>query len=332
MLLNGVPLLKAVETLSYQEEFPHFGLVVEDIAREISEGSTFSRAIALHPRIFNQVLVTMIEVGEETGALDHSLELVATWLEREFAVRQRVSAAFTYPAGILLVSVCLSVLLFTTVLPTFANIFREMNVSLPLITRVVMGITALICNPSAWLVALGLGVLGWRLWDRVWQSPRQSRLVYSLLLSLPAVGPMLKHGSLTRYCTASQAMLDTGLDLIKTTRLAGQASGNPLLAHDCRRMGKAIQMGETLSSALSEGAHLYSRLLIQMIQAGEEASILSQMYAKAAEFHDMELNSSIELLSASLEPLMLLGVAMMVGGVVLSIYLPMYSTLMNLAS
>jgi len=330
MLSNGVPLIRALETLTTQTEYPHFGLVIEQVAQEVHDGSTLSRAASLHPRVFSSVWVHMVEVGEHTGGLDQSLEMIADWLEREESVRRRVVSALTYPLSVMLVSLALSVLLFTTVLPTFAGIFREMNVALPAITRLVMGLTWLLCQPWAWLLAVLLGLAAWQTWSAIWRSPRQSRLVFSLLLQVPGVGRLLYHGAQTRYCSAGHALLSCGTDLLRTLRLAGQASSSPVLEHDSKRVVKAIQQGLTLSAAMLETPQLYSTTLIQMVRAGEEASLLPEMLQRVAHFHDLELDASIELLSATLEPVLLMGVSAVVGTIVLSIYLPMYSTLMNL--
>jgi type IV pilus assembly protein PilC len=144
------------------------------------------------------------------------------------------------------------------------------------------------------------------------------------------VGRLLYHGAQTRYCSAGHALLSCGTDLLRTLRLAGQASSSPVLEHDSKRVVKAIQQGLTLSAAMLETPQLYSTTLIQMVRAGEEASLLPEMLQRVAHFHDLELDASIELLSATLEPVLLMGVSAVVGTIVLSIYLPMYSTLMNL--
>ncbi|MFN8610962.1 MAG: type II secretion system F family protein [Vulcanimicrobiota bacterium] len=332
MLQNGIPLLKGVETLSFQPEYPHFGVVIEALGHEVNQGEKFSAALSHHPRTFSNVFVTMIQVGEETGNLDQCLDLLADWIDREDRVRRRLTSAFTYPLSVLAVAVLLSVLLFTLVLPTFSKIFREMNVSLPLLTRVVMAITSLLCNPYFWVAALFAGIFAYRTWVNIWQSPRQSRLLYLVLLRIPGVGQTLRHGCLTRYCSASHALLKSGIDLIKTTRMAGQASGSPVLDHDSKRLSKAIQAGQGMADSLNDSASFYSTTLIQMVRAGEEASLLPEMYARVCKFHELEMESSIDMLSATLEPVLLVGVSAMVGGIVLSIYLPMYSTLINLAS
>ncbi|MBS2040958.1 type II secretion system F family protein [bacterium] len=332
LLHNGIPLLKGVETLSFQPEYPHFGVVIEAVGQEISQGEKFSAALSHHPRTFSNVFVTMVQVGEETGNLDQCLDLISEWIDREDRVRRRLMAAFTYPLSVLLVATILSLLLFTLVLPTFSKIFREMNVSLPLLTQVVMGVTALLCNPYFWVVALFFTIFAYRTWVGIWQSPRQSRLFFLILLKLPGVGETLRHGALTRYCSASHALLKSGIDLIKTTRMAGQASASPVLDHDSKRLSKSIQAGQGLADSLGESADFYSSTLIQMVRAGEEASLLPEMYQRVSTFHELEMESSIEALSATLEPLLLIGVSALVGGIVLSIYLPMYSTLLNLAA
>lgn len=332
LLHNGIPLLKGIETLSFQPEYPHFGVVVEGLGQEISQGEKFSTALSHQPRTFSNVFVTMIQVGEETGNLDRCLDLISDWIEREDRVRRRLTAAFTYPASVMLVAVVLSLLLFTLVLPTFAKIFREMNVSLPLLTQLVMALTALLCNPYFWVVALFAFIFAYRTWVQIWKSPRQSRLLFLVLLRLPGVGESLRHGALTRYCSASQALLKSGIDLIKTTRMAGQASGSPVLDHDSKRLSKCIQAGQGLADSLGESSSYYSSSLIQMIRAGEEASLLPEMFERVSKFHELEMEISIEALSATLEPVLLIGVSILVGGIVLSIYLPMYSTLLNLAA
>ena len=332
MLHNGIPLLKGLETLSFQGDYPHFGVVIEQVAQAVSDGDKFSKALAYYPRVFSNVFVTMMEVAEQTGRLGQSLELVADWLERQQRVSRKIRAALTYPLTIFSVAVVLSVVLFTTVLPTFAQIFREMNVSLPLLTQVVMALTSLLCQPWTWVVGVLAGAVGWNWWEGVWKSPRQSRAVYATLLHLPGLGEMLHHGSLSRYCAASRALLHSGIDLLKTSRLAGQASGSPLLAQDSKRVSQAIQDGNGIADSLSQAKGLYSNTLIQLIRAGEEASLVAEMFQRVAQFHELEMESSIELLSATLEPIMLIGVSFVVGSIVLSIYLPMYSTLMNLAS
>lgn len=332
MLAAGVPLLQALETLTPQDEYPQFGLVIENLSAEINSGTHLSRALAYHPRVFSQVYVTLARVGEETGTLESSLDLLADWLEKEDSVRRKLLSAFTYPAGIFLVSLLLSVLLFTTVLPTFAKIFKEMQVSLPLLTRIVMGLTHLLCQPWAWAVTLLVSLALYHAWGKTWESPGGSRRLFGALQRVPVFGQLLYHGSLTRYAAAGQALLHSGIDVIKASRLAGQASGSPLLAQDGRRVIKSIEEGETLSTALQARPALYSATLIQMLQAGEEASLMPEMLTRVAHFHELELNSSIDTLSATLEPIMLLCVALMVGSIVLSIYLPMYSTLLNMAS
>ncbi|MBX3169606.1 MAG: type II secretion system F family protein [Candidatus Eremiobacteraeota bacterium] len=332
MLRNGVTLLRGLETLSVQLEYPHFGVVVEAVAQEVSDGEKFSRALSHYPRVFSDIFINAVQVGEETGGLDQSLNMLADWLEREERLERKLVAAFTYPFTVLVVSSLLTLLLFTTVLPTFARIFAEMNVPLPWLTWVVMQITALVCTPIFWLVLLLAVTLGYRAWVQAWRSPRQARALYHAFHRLPAIGATLRHGGLARYCAASHAMLHSGVTLLKTARMSGQASANPLLDHDSRRVAKCLESGEKLADALMLEPRLYSITMLQMVKAGEESALLAEMFLRVGQYHELEMESTIDQLSSTLEPILLLGVALMVGSIVLSIYLPMYSTLMNLAS
>lgn len=331
LLASGVTLLRGLEALSFQPEYPHFGIIVECVAQDVSDGQKFSRALGYHPAIFNDSFVAMISVGEETGGLDRSLDLLADWIEREDRVRRRMKMAMVYPLSVLAVSAALTALLFTLILPTFAQILKETQVPLPLITRFTLGLTALVGTPYFWLAAVlvvGLAVRGWKL---LWRSPRQARVLYSVIQPVPGLGSMLRHGSMTRYCACSHALLSSGLTLNRALRMAGRASANPILDQDSRRLAKCVEAGQGLAQSMADLPTLYSTTLVQMVQVGEESSQLGEMYLRVGRYHEMELESSIELLTATLEPLLLVGVAGTVGGIVLSVYMPMHSALLNLA-
>lgn len=331
MLAGGVPLLRALETLSFQPEIPHFGVIIECVAEEVSEGQKLSRALAYHPRVFSDSFVAMVSTGEETGGLEQCLDLLADWIEREERVRHRMKSALVYPISVLTVASLLCALIFTTVIPTFAQIFKETNAPLPFPTQVTLAVTDMFRSPNCWGAAV-LGIaLAIRAWKHLWRSPRQSRAIFSLLLPIPGLGGMLRHGSLTRYCACCHASLSSGLTLIRCLKMAGQASANPLLELDARRLVKCVEGGQALAQSMADMPALYSRTLVQMVQAGEESSQLGEMYQRVGKYHELELDSSIELLSATLEPLLLLGVAVTVGGIVVSVFLPLHSAMMNLA-
>lgn len=331
LLGGGVALLKGLETLSFQPEYPHFGVIVESVAQEVSEGEKFSRALAYHPRIFDDSFVAMIAVGEEIGTLDRCLALLADWIERETRVQRKMKSAMVYPLSVLGVSALLTLLLFTLILPTFAEILKETNVPLPLVTRVTLGLAAWACTPQFWLaLALAIGLAA-RTWRQLWRSPRQARALYSFAQPVPGLGSMLRHGSLTRYCACSHALLSSGLALTKALRMAGRASANPILDQDSKRLAKCVEAGQGLAQSMSDLPALYSTTLVHMVQAGEESSQLGEMYLRVGRYHELELETSIEVLSATLEPLLLAGVAGTIGGIVLSVYMPMHSALLNLA-
>lgn len=327
MLRNAVPIVQALETLSYQEEYPNFGEVVADIAEKISQGHMFSHQLAQYPRIFSKIYQTLVAIGERTGDLDSSLERLSDWLERDQRLRQRVKSAMTYPIFVLILSVVLTLFMFYTVLPSFLGIFSEMDVPLPWITRVVLFITQAVRQPGFWLVFLGgLGVL-YSVGGEYLRTPQGQVSLFRVLRRIPLVGAMLMMGSSARFCMSVEAMLSSGMDLARALRMAASASGNPEFIADAPNLERSIMDGEPCSDYMAMHPEIYPPSLTHMVMAGEQSSRLADMFGRSGEYFDVEMNFQVDALSAAMEPLMLATVASVVATVILSIFLPLYSYL-----
>ena len=325
MLQNAVPIVQSLETLSHQEEYPNFGEAVRDIADKVSQGHKLSYQMSYYPRIFSKIFVTLIQIGEQSGDLDSSLERLSDWLERDNRLRERIKAALSYPIFVLILATVLTLFMFYTVLPSFLEIFRDMNVPLPLITRVVMFITEAVRQPGFWLLFLGtLGVVVSVSREFLKTLTGQAAL-WRVLRRIPLLGSMLIKGGCARYCMSVAAMLTTGMDLARTLRMAAGASGNPEFILDAPNMEKTISEGELVSEHMQLNPHIYPASLSHMVMAGEQSSRLPEMFARAGGYYDMEMNYTVDALSAAMEPLLLGSVASMVGTVSLSIFLPLYS-------
>lgn len=327
MLRTGVPITHALDTLSHQSEYPNFGEVVGTISRKIGEGHSFSVILSRFPRVFPKVYVSMAQVGEKTGQLDDALERLAVWQERDFKLYQRVKGALTYPLFVLGLSAFLTLMLFYSVLPGFVSIFEEMNIELPWTTRMMVALTNAIKNPGAWLIAVAVlgGLFGWlRDYNK---TPRGAVNIFRFLLKVPLLGTMLRFATTARYSSAVATLLSNGLDLPKSLKLGAEASGSPVMAADADTLMNAVMQGDTLSEYMRAHPETYVPTLTHMITAGEEASNLATMYERVASYYDTEVNFKIETLSAALEPILLCCVATVVGFVVLSIFIPMYSYL-----
>lgn len=330
MLLAGVPLLQALETLQDNEECPDLGRVVVVCADLISAGHTFSQACSRFPRVFPTVYINMVSMGEQVGQLDQSLDRLALWLEKDDALRQRVVSALTYPAFILGVAAILTLALFYTVLPGFLEIFREMNIPLPLITRLVMAVTDATRSPGAWLlglccIGLAIGGVQWVMARRRWKLA-----AYRLFLRVPLLGRVLLAGSISRFCSAASALMLTGLELTRCYKLAAGTSGSPLLEKDSQALIKAIQEGELASAHLEANPDIYPPSLCHLVAAGEEVSQLPELLARASYYYEEECNFLVDSLSSAVEPILLAFVASVIATIVISIFLPLYSYIGNL--
>lgn len=327
MLRNAVPIVQALETLSHQEEYPNFGQVIRELAEKVSQGHVLSHQLSFFPRVFSRIFITLVQIGERTGDLDSSLERLADWMERDNRLRQRIKSAMTYPIFVLVLASVLTLFMFYTVLPSFLDIFRDMDVPLPLITRIVLFITESVRQPGFWLILVSLLGVTFSVGKEFLKSHTGQLAVFRFLRKIPLVGSMLMMGGCARFCMSVEAMLATGMDLTRTLRLAANSSGNPEFIQDAVNMEKAINEGEPVSDHMATRPDIYPPSLTHMVMAGEQASRMPEMFGRAGAYYDVEMNFKVDALSAAMEPLLLASVASVVATVILSIFLPLYGYL-----
>ena len=324
---GGIPLVQCLEILSEQNENPALAEILGDVSRKISRGLLFSTSLAQYPNAFPKILQVMCRIGEESGGLDKSLEKVAGWLERDFDLRAKIKSALSYPFFILALTGTLTLGLFYGVMPAFLKIFEDMKVDLPFVTEVVLGFTRALQSPVVWLLLpLAAGFIHWQTRVMSTNEPLK-RQGYEFLLLIPIWGKILHHGSLSRFCGAAQTLLETGVNLMLALKLSGAVCGSPVIEHDVEAMIDAVKHGESVSSFMDTRPDIYSRTTINFLAAGEEASNLPAMMRFSAAYHALEAESQIDALKVAIEPLMLAVIAIVVGGLVLSIFLPLYGFL-----
>lgn len=327
MLSAGIPLYQALESLAQRDEQPEFGRAIDTVAVKVSQGHRLSRCLRLFPRVFDMVFVSLIAVGEETGQLDKCLDRLSRWKERDLEMRRKLKAAMTYPVLVLVLTVIMTLFLFLYILPGFIDIFSAMGAELPLPTKILVTTTHLAVSPGFWLVVIVL--VGTALYHgkKYLQTPQGATRLTLLLLEVPTLGSLLLNASAARLAASVATMLESGMDLTRSFALGAQASGNPALLWDSQRVLQEIRMGSLTSVAIAERPDLYPNNLLQMIRVGEQASDLPAMFQRAAEFHEEETNHLIETLGAALEPVLLAGVAFILGFVLISVFLPLYGHL-----
>lgn len=325
LLENGIDIVRSIDTLAHKPECPNFGLILNEIAEDLSNGASLSQSARRFPKVFGPLFCSMVEVGENTGRVAETLARVGSWMEREQRTRHRIKSALTYPGLVLVVAVVLMFVMFTTAIPQFFATFKSMGTELPLLTRVVMGITDLAQNPGA--LALGLtAAFGLRAYLRdAWDDPDRGPELYTALLSVPVAGRILRNASVVRFASVLELTISTGLDISKSVLLACAASGSKAIEKDASELLESVKSGAPLSTHFREHPLIYSEVLHHITLAGEEAADLAESMAFVAKIHEAELELAVHEFSILLEPILLVFVAGIVGTILLSVFLPLYA-------
>ncbi len=330
LLGAGVPLMYSLDVLCEQFEEDEGRAVFQQIAAKVSQGFSLSNALACYPDVFSKVVVSMVRTGESMGDLTGCLEKLSLMLERDYQLKERLKGAFTYPAFVLGTTLLLTLFLFYTVLPNFVQIFRDMNVPLPLLTRVLMWITEALRNPSCWLIASGVLLIGGSRLRALLRTPRGQLAAYRLLGRVPVVGSILQYASLARYCWVMETALASGMDLTTCLLLAAGSSGHPELEHDAQRVCDSVREGNEISQHYQAYPQHYSRVLGSMVAAAEESSDLDRTFQRLAGWFQLEMDERVDFFNALIEPVLMALVAGIVGTVVLGVFLPLYGFLNQL--
>ena len=332
MFKSGIPAVEALDTLSNQPESEVLSQVIARLSKLIGEGHRPSNAMSHFPGIFDQVFVSMVAIGEESGQLDVSLERLARWKERDFELVRMVKGALSYPMFILALTLVLTFFLFYAVMPNFVSIFEEMNVPLPLPTKITMAITDASQNPGTWLIITAVGVAIYGVIREQWKTEQGQIRLFTFLHEVPLAGRLIRLTTVSRFAGAIETLLESGLGLQKTLRLGGLSSGSPIVKKASEDLVQRVSDGEQLSDYVMMRVDLFPMAFAQYVATGEETSQVSKMMGEASRLLDDEVTYKVETLSATLEPFMLGLVAFIVGFVLISIFIPLYNHIGSLGT
>lgn len=324
MLRSGIQVTYALDTLSNQPESKTLGQVVARLSRLIGEGHKLSHAMSFYPGIFDQVFVSMVAIGEESGQLDVTLERLASWRERDFELMRMVKGALSYPCFILALTLTLTFFLFYAILPNFLTIFEEMGVDLPLPTKITMVLTKSAQNPGVWLVVTAIVVAFYGLIREQWKTQEGRIRLFTVIHEIPIAGRLIRLTTISRFAGAIETLLESGLGLQKTLRLGGKSSGSPLIEKASEELIQRVRDGEQISDYIMMRVDLFPMAFAQYVATGEETSQVSRMMGQASRMIDEEVHYKVEALGATLEPFLLGMVAGIVAFVLLSIFIPLY--------
>jgi len=316
LLAAGIPLDRTLGALAMTCGNPALREVVEDVQGRVREGTGLANALAAHPRVFPQLYLSLVRAGEASGALESVLERLAGHLERAQEVRETITSAMIYPVVLVLVAVSAVLLLLAYVVPQFAQLFADVGEALPLSTRIVVASGELVRDYGVYLALAVAGGIG--LFWAALKRPRWRRRLDALLLRAPLLGELLARISTARFSATLATLLGNGVGLLEGLRIARAVVTNSMLDERLARVTERVQEGSRLADALEEQVAAPA-LAVQMIRVGEESGELEAMLQRVAAVYERELQVGLKRLLSVLEPALILGLGLVVGGIVLSI-------------
>ena len=322
MIDAGLPLVQSLEILSSQQDNKLFKNVIRQIKEDVEGGSTFAGALTKHPSAFNELYTNLVVAGEEGGILDNILNRLASYIEKAEALKKKVKSALVYPSTIIGVAVIVVMILMIFVIPVFESMFKSAGQSLPLPTLIVLTISKMIKKYV--LIFIPAFVLLIYLFKKYYQTQNGRAVVDSLLLKLPVFGPLLKKIAVARFSRTLGTLVSSGVPILDGLTIVSRTSGNRTIETAILSARASIREGETIAEPLGRSG-IFPPMVIQMIAVGESTGALDSMLSKIAEFYEEEVDVAVANLTSLLEPLLMVFFGVVIGGVVIAMYLPIFN-------
>lgn len=327
LMTQGVGIVNALTVLAKQQDDKAMSTVAVELAHRLERGQSLSMAMLHYPRVFDATAVALIRIGERTGALDRCLNVLASWKLKEQDRREYFRSATLYPIGIISLASLLTLILFRVVLPPLLNLLLELKAPLPWPTRLIMLVSHLLCQSWFWLASLGAASLAYWAWRELKKDPERMAVLEGTLRNVPVLGALIGLQSSLRYVAALELLFTCGVDTLTAIPCAAEASGSQLVSSDHKRLIRMVTNGSQLSDGLRVYDNIYHPMIAIFLSVGEESATVPKLLQACARQLDEELNHRLDLALASLEPLLLLLIGTVVGGVLVSVFLPLYACL-----
>jgi type IV pilus assembly protein PilC len=322
MLKAGVPLLQSFDIISQGDANPAFSKLLQEIRADIETGSSLHSAFKRHPDYFDALYCNLIAAGEQAGILEEILTRLALYKEKTLAVKRKIRSAMIYPLAILGVAVIVTTVIMIWVIPAFKDVFASFGAELPLPTQIVIWLSDMFVRYWYWVAAVLIisSLLFIRAWKR---SPSMQISTDKLLLKLPLFGPVIRKAIIARWTRTLSTMFAAGVPLVESLDSVGGASGNAVYIEATRKISAAVNSGSSLVSAM-QTTKVFPAMVTQMVAIGEESGALDQMLTKVAEFHEEEVDNAVASLSSLMEPVIMVILGVVIGGLVIAMYLPIF--------
>jgi type IV pilus assembly protein PilC len=321
MIDAGLPLVQCLSILAEQSESKNLRDVTGRVARSVEQGSTLADALRRHPRTFDDLFTNLVEVGETGGILDTVFQRLAAYIEKAAALKRKVKSAMIYPASIIGVAFLVVIFMLTFVIPTFTKMFRDLGADLPLPTQIVVWLSDFV---RTYILVIIAAVIGCVFALRAYYRTEKGRsTIDALLLKLPIIGTLIRKVAVARFTRTLGTLVSSGVPILEGLRITARTSGNRVVEKAVLQCRAAVTAGKTLAEPLKVSG-VFPPMVIQMISVGEQTGALDAMLSKIADFYDDEVDTAVGALTALLEPIMIVVLGVLIGGLVVAMYLPIF--------
>jgi type IV pilus assembly protein PilC len=330
MIDAGLPLVQCLEILAGQQENKFFQKVLVNTRSQVEGGATLSAAMRSSPKVFDALYVNMVEAGETGGILDTILQRLSTYIEKNVKLQRAVKSALVYPVGVLSVAGGVITLLLWKVVPIFATLFAGLGVDLPLPTKIVIALSNFVGSIFGLLilVALGGAIFGIKVW---YGTPQGRFILDAIILKLPVLGILMRKIAVARFTRTLGTLISSGVPILEGLDITAKTAGNAVVERALQQVRKSLEEGKSLTEPLRE-SEVFPGMVTQMIAVGEQTGAMDAMLSKIADFYEEEVDAAVKDLLTALEPIMIVFLGVVVGGVVISMYLPLFTLIGKLSS
>lgn len=321
MIGSGLPMIQCLEILAAQVESPEMRKVINKVKDSVQSGSTLADALAKHPKVFDQLYTNMVEAGEMGGALDVILVRLANYREKADALIRKVRGAMMYPAVVVVVAIAVTTAMLAFVVPVFAKMFTSLGSQLPTPTLVVLAISNFL---QSYYYIIILGMIGLGVAFRFYAKTPDGRLnVDKAMLKMPAIGTLIRKSAIARFARTLGTLLSSGVSILDALEITAKTAGNRVIHDAIKKSVLSIAEGDTITSPLKETG-VFPPMVTQMIAVGEKTGGLDEMLNKIADFYDEEVDAAVSALTSIIEPVVIVFMGIVIGGILIAMYLPMF--------
>ena len=322
MIDAGLPLVQGLEILAKQQENSTLKRVLTTIKTDVETGTTFADAMRKHPKEFDNLYSNMIEAGETGGILDTILGRLAIFMEKSMALKKKIKGAMTYPAICLAISAVILVVILVFVIPVFEEMFASFGSALPIPTQIVVTMSNTFTQNFIW-IAMGVFAVFYTV-KKIYSTETGRYRMDAMFLKLPVAGPLIKKVAVSKFTRTLSTMLQSGVPILDALQVVAKTAGNKIIEAAVFRVADSIAEGRPIAEPLEESG-VFPNMVVQMINVGESVGALDTMLAKIADFYDGEVDQAVDNLTAMIEPFMMVFLGGMIGGLVIAMYLPIFS-------